>query len=103
MCIRDRTRGIREVRPDVVHCRNWAAVEAVMAGKWVRSCPVVHSEHGLESNANAKEPWRRTCFRRLACELADRVVSVSYQLRDLHARRTDFPANKIEVIHNGVD
>ena len=97
------TRGIREIRPDVVHCRNWAAVEAVMAVRWVRSCAVVHSEHGLESNANAKEPWRRTCFRRLAYELADRVVSVSFHLRDLHARRTGFAAHKIAVIHNGVD
>ena len=96
-------RGIREVGPDIVHCRNWGAIEAVVAGKWVRSCKVVHSEHGLESNANAKEPWRRVWFRRLAFELADRVVSVSYQLRDLHARRTGFPARKIAVIHNGVD
>lgn len=96
-------RAIREIGPDIVHCRNWAAVEAVMAGKWVRSCAVVHSEHGLDSNANAKEPWRRICFRRLAFELADRVVSVSYQLRELHARRTGFAAHKIAVIHNGVD
>ena len=96
-------RGIREVGPDIVHCRNWGAVEAVVAGKWVGSCAVVHSEHGLESNARTKEPWRRICFRRLAFELADRVVSVSYQLRDLHARRTGFAAHKIAVIHNGVD
>ena len=40
---------------------------------------------------------------RLAFELADRVLSVSHQLRDLHARRTGFPARKITVIHNGVD
>ena len=96
-------RAIREIGPDIVHCRNWGAVETVVAGKWVRSCAVVHSEHGLESNASPKEPWRRTCFRRLAFELADRVVSVSFQLRDLHARRTGFAARKIAVIHNGVD
>lgn len=101
--VRALARAIREIGPDIVHCRNWAAVEAVMAGKWVRSCAVVHSEHGLDSSANAKEPWRRICFRRLAFELADRVVSVSYQLRDLHARRTGFAAHKIAVIHNGVD
>jgi glycosyltransferase involved in cell wall biosynthesis len=63
----------------------------------------VHSEHGLEAAPNAKEPWRRSCFRRLAFRLADRVVSVSYHLRDLHAKRTGFPAHKITVIHNGVD
>ena len=35
--------------------------------------------------------------------MADRVFSVSYQLRDLHAQRTGFPARRIQVIHNGVD
>ena len=41
--------------------------------------------------------------RRLAFQLADRVLSVSYRLRDLHVQRTGFPARKITVIHNGVD
>jgi sugar transferase (PEP-CTERM/EpsH1 system associated) len=97
------TRAIREVQPDIVHSRNWGAIEAVMAGRWARCRAVVHSEHGIESDASAKEPWRRRGFRRLAFDLADRVVSVSYQLRTLHARRTGFAAHKIAVIHNGVD
>jgi sugar transferase (PEP-CTERM/EpsH1 system associated) len=96
-------RGIREFKPDIVHSRNWGAVEAVLAARWVRSCLIVHSEHGLESDANAKEPRRRILFRRLAFELADRVLSVSHQLRDLHARRTGFAPDRITVIHNGVD
>lgn len=96
-------RAIREVRPDIVHTRNWAAVEAVVAGRWVGSCKVVHSEHGLEAGAEVREPRRRVWFRRLAYHLADRVLSVSYQLRDLHARRTGFDSARITVIHNGVD
>ena len=96
-------RAIREVNPDLVHSRNWAAIEAVIAGRWVRSRGLVHSEHGLEADTRMKEPWRRYCFRRLAFELADRVLSVSRQLRDLHAKRTGFPARRITVIHNGVD
>ena len=96
-------RAIGEFKPDIVHSRNWGAIEAVMAGRWVRTCAVVHSEHGLESDASTKDPWRRVCFRRLAFELADRVLSVSCQLRDLHSQRTGFPARKITVIHNGVN
>ena len=96
-------RGIREVKPDIVHSRNWAAVEAVIAGRWVRSCALVHSEHGLESEASTKQPRRRIWFRRLAFELADRVLSVSNQLKELHAQQTGFRADKITVIHNGVD
>jgi sugar transferase (PEP-CTERM/EpsH1 system associated) len=96
-------RAIREVKPDIVHSRNWAAVEAVIAARLAGSCSVVHSEHGLETAASAKEPRRRIWFRRIAYELAHRVLSVSDQLRDLHARRTGFNANRITVIHNGVD
>jgi sugar transferase (PEP-CTERM/EpsH1 system associated) len=96
-------RTIREVNPDLVHSRNWAAIESVLAGRWNRSRGLIHSEHGLEADTIIKEPWRRNCFRRLAFELADRVLSVSHQLRDLHARRTGFPSRRITVIHNGVD
>lgn len=95
-------RTIRRFQPDIVHSRNWGAIEAVVAGR-LAGCAVIHSEHGLEAEAGANEPKRRAYFRRLAFELADRVVSVSSQLRDLHARRTGFPARKIAVIHNGVD
>jgi glycosyltransferase involved in cell wall biosynthesis len=63
----------------------------------------VHSEHGLASESSAPEPWRRTWLRRLAFCLADRVVTVSHQLKEHHARRTGFPEQRITVIHNGVD
>lgn len=101
--IRTLIRTIREVSPDLVHSRNWAAIEAVLAGKWAGARGVIHGEHGLEADTAKTEPWRRNCFRRLAFEAADRVLSVSNQLRDLHARRTGFPARRITVIHNGVD
>jgi sugar transferase (PEP-CTERM/EpsH1 system associated) len=96
-------RGVREAKPDIVHSRNWATIEAVVAGKWARVKALVHGEHGLDADTVAGEPWRRTTFRRLAFELADRVLSVSRQLRDLHAARTGFSADKITVIHNGVN
>lgn len=95
-------RSIREVRPDIVHSRNWAAVEAVMAARWERSPAIVHSEHGLDAGTD-KEPWRRTCFRRLAFELADRVLCVSHHLGQLHARRTGYRKDRMTIIHNGVD
>jgi sugar transferase (PEP-CTERM/EpsH1 system associated) len=97
------TRKIREMKPDIVHTRNWGAFEGQLAARQVGGCARVHSEHGIDWDTTAKEPWRRLLCRRFAFQLADRVFSVSHQLRDLHARRTRFPARKIEVIHNGVD
>lgn len=95
-------RIIREVKPSIVHSRNWGTLEAVIAGRWVRSCSVIHSEHGVEVNPEA-EPPRRVWLRRMGFELAHRVFSVSYQLRDTLASRTGFSPRKIAVIHNGVE
>jgi sugar transferase (PEP-CTERM/EpsH1 system associated) len=95
-------RVIRQVRPDVVHSRNWGTIEAVIAAR-LQGCKIVHSEHGLETGADAREPWRRVAFRRLAYHLSDRVLCVSRQLRDFHARSTGFPARRMTVVHNGVD
>jgi sugar transferase (PEP-CTERM/EpsH1 system associated) len=96
-------RAMRRLQPDIVHSRNWAAIEGALAGRLARVSSVVHSEHGFDADIGAHEPWRRTCFRRMAFELSDRVLTVSYQLRDLHSKRTRFPASRISVIHNGVD
>jgi sugar transferase (PEP-CTERM/EpsH1 system associated) len=96
-------RAIRRFAPDVVHSRNWSAIEAVAAARVTRVRGVVHSEHGLETSAAAHEPTRRTWLRRAAYEIADRVLAVSFQLRRLHATRTGFPEDRITVIHNGVD
>lgn len=93
---------IRSVQPDIVHCRNWGTIEAVLAGRCIGVPGIIYSEHGMESSAVA-EPLRRRCIRRVAFQLADRVFSVSFHLRDHHAHNTGFPADRIAVIHNGVD
>jgi sugar transferase (PEP-CTERM/EpsH1 system associated) len=96
-------KAIRHHKPDIVHSRNWAAIEAVVASRLARAGAVVHSEHGFEASATLGEPWRKAWFRRVAFELADRVFAVSWQLRDIHATGTGFSAERIGVIHNGVD
>lgn len=95
--------AIRDMRPHVVHSRNWGAIEAVLAARLTRAPLVVHSEHGYDAQSGSGESRRRRYLRRLAFALADRVVTVSGQLRAVHAERTGFPARKITVIHNGVD
>ena len=91
---------ISKFKPDIVHSRNWGAIEAVIAGRWSRQCAVIHSEHGLEKD---QEPWRRQVFRRIAYALADRVFTVSFHLKTLLVEKTGVPAARIGVIHNGVD
>lgn len=99
----DLRRVIRETRPDIVHSRNWGAIEAVAAARLATSCRVVHSEHGIEAENSGREPWRRVGFRRVAFQMADVVFCVSDNLRQIQARHTGFPARRMDVIYNGVD
>jgi sugar transferase (PEP-CTERM/EpsH1 system associated) len=96
------TRVVRELQPDVVHSRNWGALEAVFAARWAGAGMAIHSEHGLEMTP-AAEPRRRRWLRRAAFEAAHHVFAVSSGLRDTLARSTGFPCWKFGVIHNGVD
>jgi sugar transferase (PEP-CTERM/EpsH1 system associated) len=101
--IRTLARHVREVKPDIVHTRNWGTAEAVLAARYAGRCARVHGEHGIDWDTTTREPVRRILLRRLAFQLADRVLCVSRHLKLLHARRTRFPADKITVIRNGVN
>lgn len=101
--VRPLLRRIQELKPDIVHSRNWGAIDAILAGSWARSCALIHSEHGAECISPQPDPRRRRWLRWLVFQLADRVVCVSEQLRHRHALATGFPVNNITVIHNGVD
>lgn len=94
---------IRNLKPNIVHSRNWGAIEAVVAARWAGSCGVVHSEEGMTADALLSEPWRRIWFRRMSYDMADRVFAVSDQLKATLAQRSGFPPKRIGVIHNGVD
>lgn len=96
-------RVIRSSAPDIVHTRNWATIEGVLAARLAGVRGLVHGEHGLDTGEDTHEPWRRKAFRRVAYELADRVLCVSHQLRNVHSARTGFSANRITVVHNGAD
>ena len=97
-------RGIREVKPDIVHSRNWGCIEAALARRAGRvRAAIVHGEHGFDSDMVNGEPRRRAWFRRAAFEMADRVLSVSYHARDLHSKNTGFKGGRVTVIHNGVN
>jgi sugar transferase (PEP-CTERM/EpsH1 system associated) len=100
--VRALCRAIRQVKPDIVHTRNWGCIESVIAAR-LAGCAVVHCEHGIDVDLVDREPRRRAWFRRFAFGIADRVVAVSHQLQRLHAARTGFPADRITVIHNGVN
>ena len=96
-------RAIRIAKPDIVHSRNWGAIEAAIAARLAGVPVVVHSEHGYEVESLSRTPRRQQWMRKLVCSTADAIFTVSRELRDFHAGQAGVDRNKIRVIYNGVD
>ena len=97
------TRMFARHRPDIVHSRNWATIEAIPAAKLARVPVVIHSEHGRDIQTMKEQPRRRRILRRLSHNWADKMFCVSQELRDYYCREMNLPVGELDVIPNGVD
>ena len=94
---------LKRLRPDIVHSRNWAAIEAVVAA-WLAGVPIrIHGEHGRTALDPMGRNRRRKVIRRLISPLVDCFVTVSDDLRRWMTTEVRVPAHKVVRIHNGVD
>ena len=97
------TRLLRRLRPDVVHSRNWASLDAVVAARLAGAPIVVHGEHGREiTDPEGRNP-RRNRVRRLLAPLVTRFVAVSEDLHRWLVDRVGIAAGRVVTIRNGVD
>ncbi len=96
-------RIFQKYRPHIVHTRNWGALEAIPAARLAGVPIVIHSEHGYELESLAGLPSRQRVFRRMTYAMADRVFTVSRELREFHSRQAWLGPDRISVIYNGVD
>ena len=94
---------LRRLRPHVVHSRNWATFDAVLAARLARVPVVVHGEHGRDISDPDGLHALRNRVRRLSTPLISRFVTVSDDLRRWLVERVRIPASKIVHIYNGVD
>jgi sugar transferase (PEP-CTERM/EpsH1 system associated) len=94
---------IRQLRPHIVHSRNWGAIEAVPAAKLAGVPIAIHSEHGYEIDTLVGLPLRRRLFRRAVYEMTDAVFAVTEELRGYHARQAWISPSRIRVLANGID
>lgn len=96
-------RLLRDLRPDVVHTCNLAALE-FMPVAWVARVPRrIHAEHGWDiSDPQGLNPTHRR-MRRLYARFVNRVVAVSPQIEQHLVDRVHIPPNKVQLVRNGVD
>jgi len=96
-------RTMREIRPHIVHTRNWGALEAILAAR-IAGVPItVHSEHGYDLKILDGVPLRQRLVRRGLYSLTDALFTVSNELREFHARQAGISPVRIQVLYNGVD
>ena len=94
---------MRQRRPDIVHTRNWGAVDGILAARMAGVPVVIHGEHGREAADPEGRNRRRNVARRLLGRWVDRFVVVSGDLARWLAEEAGVPAGKVVRIKNGVD
>ena len=96
-------RTFRELRPDIVHTRNLAPLEAVLPA-WVAGVPVrVHGEHGWDVGDLDGSNRTHRLTRRLYRPFVTRYVALSRHIEDYLQSSIGVPADAIAQIYNGVD
>ncbi|WP_306533876.1 TIGR03088 family PEP-CTERM/XrtA system glycosyltransferase [Geobacter sp.] len=94
---------VREVKPHIVHTRNWGTIDGVIAARLAGVRCVIHGEHGREATDPGGTNGRRNRVRRLLHPLVTRFVTVSDDLRTWLVDQVGIPGEKVIHIMNGVD
>ena len=94
---------LRTLKPDLVHTRNLAALEAqfVAAAAGVRA--TVHGEHGRDVFDLYGRNWKYNVLRRAARPFVSNYIAVSRDLETWLRHTIHVPPRKLHQIYNGVD
>jgi sugar transferase (PEP-CTERM/EpsH1 system associated) len=94
---------LRELRPDVLHTCNFAALELVPLG-WLARVPLrLHAEHGWDAHDKNGENLRHQRVRRFYRPFVSHFVGVSQEIDDYLGSAIRVPAARRSLIANGVD
>jgi len=93
----------RQLRPNIVHSRNLAALE-VQIPAWAAGVPVrLHGEHGRDSDDLAGNNVTYQRVRRFYKPFVHHYIALSRDLDDYLVQKTGVPKTKITQVYNGVD
>ncbi|MDO8770442.1 MAG: TIGR03088 family PEP-CTERM/XrtA system glycosyltransferase [Burkholderiaceae bacterium] len=93
----------RQLRPDIVHSRNLAALE-VQAPAWAAGVPVrIHGEHGRDIGDLEGNNVTYQRVRRFYKPLVQHYTALSRDLADYLVEKVHVPQENITQAYNGVD
>lgn len=93
----------RRLRPDIVHTRNLAALEAQLPAWLARVKRRIHGLHGWDASASDAVNSRHLKLYKLMDSLVQRYIPLSDELEGFLLRQVTVTRKKITKICNGVD
>lgn len=100
---RELYRLFRQRRPDIVHSRNLAALEAQVPA-WVAGIRYrIHGEHGRDVSDMDGTNWKYMLQRRLIRPFIHRYIALSGDLERYLLKKVGVPRKRLTRIINGVD
>ncbi len=102
-CYRRLRKCLKQLRPDIVHSRNIAALEAQLFTLGLGGLKRVHGEHGREIFDLDGSNWKYLALRKFMRLFIDRYIAVSRDLEQWLTASVGIPPGRILQIYNGVD
>lgn len=94
---------IKKVKPDIVHTRNWSAIDGIVGAKLAGVKHIIHGEHGREASDPIGANIIRKKVRKGLNPWISEFVTVSSELRNWLIHDVGIPEKKVIQIINGVD
>lgn len=90
---------------DIIHAHDWLSFLAGLAAKEVSGKPLILHVHATEFDRTGGQGVNQQVYdiERMAMERADGIIAVSNFTKQKIIERYDIPAERIEVVHNGID
>jgi sugar transferase (PEP-CTERM/EpsH1 system associated) len=96
-------RLFRRLRPDLVHTRNIAALDAIIPAALAGTPARIHGEHGRDVEDPDGTNTRRQILRRVFKPFVHRYIAVSRDLAHYLQQKIGVEPSRIAQIYNGVD
>ena len=96
-------RLIRSLRPDIVHTRNLAALDALLPSLFAGVRRRIHGEHGRDVHDLDGTNLKFRMLRMLHRPLVNQYIALSQELEDYLSEKIGVHQSRISRIYNGVD
>jgi len=96
-------KALRELKPQILHTRNFVALESQIPAFFIPGIKRVHGEHGRDMQDLHGRNQKQKMVRKVIQPLVHQYITVSDDLKKWLLDDVKLPARKVQRIYNGVD